>query len=78
MFGDHFVLLGGFRAIDLPDDIRYDLNSTVAEGDYNYKNHLYGGQIGAEFNLFKPTSPLQVAFDGKIGLFNAQRQRRHL
>ncbi|HZZ29301.1 MAG TPA: BBP7 family outer membrane beta-barrel protein [Pirellulales bacterium] len=66
---DQLALLVGFRWVELKDNVTYRLNSTVAEGNYDYNNHLYGGQIGADWAPFDHCNPLQIHIVGKVGVF---------
>ncbi len=66
--GDHLALLAGFRALELNDDLSYNIGP-VANGDYRYINHLYGGQLGADWALSDRSSPLQLDIVGKAGVF---------
>ena len=53
---DRLSLLGGFRWVELKDEMFYKLNGNVATGDYEYNNRLYGGQLGASLTLTRPTA----------------------
>jgi hypothetical protein len=66
---DQLVLLAGFRALDLRDDLSYKINSTVATGEYFYDNHMYGGQLGADWALMRPDNPLQFGVMLKAGVY---------
>jgi hypothetical protein len=66
---DQLALLVGFRWVELKDEAAYKINTTVAEGDYEYNNHLYGGQIGADWAVTSPRNPLQLNVVGKAGVF---------
>jgi len=66
---DHLTLLAGVRSISVDDKLHYDIATTVAHADYNYDNHLLGGQIGAEWAVFKPSNPFQVNLVGKFGVY---------
>ena len=61
-------LLAGFRWIELKDDVQYRIGST-ALGDYNFHNHLYGGQLGADWALTDPSNRLQLRVVGKVGVY---------
>lgn len=63
------VFLAGFRWIELADELFYHINNTVAEGDYQFNNHLYGGQIGLDWSLNGRNAPLQLNVVGKSGLY---------
>jgi hypothetical protein len=68
--GDRLSLLGGFRWVELKDEMVYKLNGNVATGDYEYNNRLYGGQVGASLNLApRPSSPVLFNVEGKAGLY---------
>jgi hypothetical protein len=62
--------LGGFRWVELKDEMFYKLNGNVATGDYEYNNRMYGGQIGARLDL-APAQMSRVIFtvEGKAGLY---------
>lgn len=66
---DQLALLAGFRAIELKDDLSYTINHTVASSQYDYNNHLYGGQFGADWSLTRRDNPLQINIVGKAGVF---------
>ena len=66
---DQLALLVGFRWVELKDNASYLLNNTVAEGSYDYNNHLYGGQIGADWAVTSRCNPLQLNVVGKAGIF---------
>ena len=55
--GDRVSLLVGFRWVELGDDSLYTINRTVAAGDYNFNNHLYGGQFRRRLEFDKPLQP---------------------
>ena len=65
---DQLVLLAGFRAIDLRDDLLYRIGPTAA-GEYFYDNHMYGGQLGADWALMRPDNPLQFGVMLKAGVY---------
>ncbi len=65
---DRLVLMAGFRTIELRDYLSYKIGSP-ALADYDYGNHLYGGQIGADWALAKPSSPLQLGVALKAGVY---------
>ncbi len=69
---DQLDVLTGFRWIELKDDMNYRINTTVAEGDYRYRNHLYGAQMGLDWKLTDRCSPLQINAVGKAGLYGNQ------
>ena len=66
---DQLVLLAGFRALDLRDDLAYKIAGNVATGDYFYDNHMYGGQLGADWALTRPCNPLQLGMIFKAGVY---------
>jgi len=69
MFNDQLTLLGGVRSISLDDKLHIDINTNVARGHYDYENDMIGGQIGAEWAVFKPSDPFQLNLVGKIGAY---------
>ena len=66
---DRLTLLGGFRWIELKDEMFYKLNGNVATGDYEYNNRLYGGQLGASFTPARPGGRLITNIEGKAGVY---------
>lgn len=66
---DRLAFLAGFRWIEVADEMAYKLNSTVAEGDYQYNNHLYGLQLGTDLSLTDRFNPLQLKATGKAGVY---------
>ena len=64
------TLLGGFRMVELNEqyDARGTLQATSQSLDVNSFNHLYGGQIGAEGEIFAIGS-LQINALCKAGAF---------
>lgn len=66
---DQLDFLAGFRWIELSDEMDYRINGTVAEGDYKYRNHLYGAQGGLDWKLTDRCNPLQIDTIGKAGLY---------
>jgi len=66
---DRITFLTGFRWVELADEMEYTLNTTVARGDYQYNNHLYGGQLGLDWQLTNRCSPLQINAVGKAGVY---------
>ena len=66
---DQVTFITGFRWIELSDEMDYRLNTTVAEGDYKYSNHLYGAQMGLDWKLTDRCNPLQIDAVGKAGLY---------
>jgi hypothetical protein len=69
---DQLDFLAGFRWVELSDEMSYRINGTVAEGDYKYRNHLYGGQLGLDWKLTDRCNPLQIDAVGKAGLYGNQ------
>ena len=63
------MLLAGFRALDLRDDLTYKLDTNVATGEYFYDNHMYGGQLGADWALMRPDNPVQFGVMLKAGVY---------
>jgi hypothetical protein len=66
---DRLSVLGGFRWIELKDEMFYKLNGNVATGDYEYNNRLYGGQVGASLNLARPARRFMANIEGKAGAY---------
>ncbi len=66
---ERLSLLGGFRWVELKDEMFYKLNGNVATGDYEYNNRLYGGQIGANLDLAPQASRVLFNIEGKAGLY---------
>jgi len=66
---DRWRIIAGFREIELRDQLQYKLNGNVATGQYNYNNHLWGGQLGANWSLTDWSSPVQINFYGKAGVY---------
>jgi hypothetical protein len=66
---DRLSLLGGFRWVELKDEMFYKLNGNVATGDYEYNNRLYGGQLGASLTLTRPTRRLIANVETKAGVY---------
>ena len=65
---EHLALLAGFRWAQLTDNATYKIGPTAA-GDYNYINHFYGGQLGADWSLTNRFNPLQLNVAGKAGIY---------
>lgn len=70
MFDDQLTLLAGVRSIGVNDNLHIHLNTNVAHGHYDYDNDLLGGQVGAEWAVFKPSDPFQLNLVGKIGVYS--------
>jgi hypothetical protein len=66
---DRLSWLVGFRTVELEDNVMYEINHTVAAGEYNYNNNLYGGQIGLDWALTGPSNPWQFNAIGKAGVY---------
>jgi hypothetical protein len=66
---DRLSILGGFRWVELKDEMFYKLNGNVATGDYEYNNRLYGGQLGASFTPTRPGRRLIANIEGKAGIY---------
>ena len=66
---DRVTILGGFRWVELKDEMFYKLNGNVATGDYEYNNRLYGGQLGLAFNPIRPGGRWISSVEGKAGLY---------
>lgn len=62
-------LIGGFRWVELKDEMFYKLNGNVATGDYEYNNRLYGGQLGASLTLNRPTHRWIANVETKAGVY---------
>jgi hypothetical protein len=74
--------LVGFRWIELHEDLHLaaDTGNNPTELDWDVDNHLYGGQLGAEINVFDrggPTSAL-VWFKGGVYGNDANNDFTHL
>ena len=65
---DQLSLLIGFRCVELKDDVSYQVGAP-AHADYNYNNHLYGGQFGADWALTSRSNPLQIEIVAKAGVY---------
>lgn len=66
---DRLSVLGGFRWVELKDEMFYKLNGNVATGDYEFNNRLYGAQLGASYSLARPTSRLIFNAETKVGVY---------
>ncbi len=67
--GDRLSLLGGFRWVELKDEMFYKLNGNVATGDYEYNNRLYGLQLGASFTPIRPGGRWITNLEAKGGVY---------
>ncbi len=79
---DWLTLLGGFRAVEL--DEHYCGHGTdvfdTTTSDFlntNTYNHLYGGQIGADAEVFNMGGPLQINLLVKAGAFGNAAQQNY-
>lgn len=68
-WSDQLTILGGFRMLEVNDDMIYRLNGNVATGQYEYNNYLYGAQIGADLALTDRANPFQLNVVGKAGYY---------
>jgi hypothetical protein len=66
---DRLTLLGGFRWIELKDEMFYKLNGNVATGDYEFNNRLYGGQLGLSFTPMRPAGRWIANIETKAGVY---------
>jgi hypothetical protein len=68
---DRVTFLAGFRAITLHDQLTYNVAFPAFGALYawNDNNHLYGGQVGGIFNLWRLEGPLRVTSTMKAGAF---------
>jgi hypothetical protein len=71
-FFDQLTFLVGVRQMTVQDTLDVQLNTTVARGKYDYRNHLTGGQIGLDWALFNRTSPFQLNLAGKLGWYHLE------
>jgi hypothetical protein len=72
---DNLTFLTGFRYLEVDEDLTFDLSilgSQFAQYAWADNNHLYGGQIGADVNLFGSGSPLKFDSIFKAGLYGVQ------
>jgi hypothetical protein len=72
-WGERCTLLAGFRWLELQDRLKYSVTFPAFDAEYNWDehNHLYGGQIGSDFDLWRPSSRLKINAVLKAGLFGA-------
>jgi hypothetical protein len=68
VWSERITWLVGFRWIELQDDLMYRIGP-VARGEYNYRNHMYGGQVGLDWLVLEGCGPWEVNAIGKLGLF---------
>jgi len=66
--GDRLSLLGGFRWIELKDEVTYNIGP-AARGNYEFNNHLYGGQIGANLNVAPAQTRWLANLETKAGVY---------
>jgi hypothetical protein len=67
--GDRCSFLAGFRWIELHDRLGYTFNNGVLTTNWNDNNHLYGGQIGSNLDLWPGCSPLRINATLKAGAY---------
>lgn len=64
---DCLTLLGGFRWVELSEEV----SELPGKGDpVRARNHLYGGQIGAELLVWDRCGPLRVTSGVRAGIFH--------
>ncbi|HTU26637.1 MAG TPA: hypothetical protein VMF30_14615 [Pirellulales bacterium] len=68
--GDRVSLIGGFRAVQLHDQLNLTIASPGIITNWNENNRLYGAQTGINLNLFQPGRALQFNGSLKAGLFS--------
>jgi hypothetical protein len=63
--------LAGFRWIELSEDINSTITFPAFSALYNWHttNHLYGGQLGADLNLWRLSGPLSINSVFKGGVY---------
>lgn len=66
---ERLTILAGFRYVGFDDTLDYSLNTTVAGGNYDYENDLFGGQIGGDWSLLDASRPIQLNVIGKAGVY---------
>lgn len=67
-WNDWLTVLGGFRWIELSDDLNTDVGNGLATIDYDVNNHLYGAQIGVVACLFE-RGAFHLEGHAKAGVF---------
>jgi hypothetical protein len=67
-WSDWLTVLGGFRWIELSDDLNTDLGAGLATFDTDVNNHLYGAQIGFDACLWQ-RGAFSVESFGKAGIY---------
>jgi hypothetical protein len=70
-WSDRCTLLAGFRWLEVRDRLRYAVTFPLFDADYDWDqhNHLYGGQIGTDLDLWKRNSRLKINAGLKAGVF---------
>lgn len=69
---ERITWLTGFRIIELHEELGYDVDFIVPNltgVNWNTDNHLYGGQVGADVQLWKLNAPLSVNGLFKAGIY---------
>lgn len=66
---DRLSILGGFRWVELKDEMVYKINGNVATGTYEFNNRLYGAQIGANYAIARPASRWIASAETKVGMY---------
>lgn len=79
---ERLTWLGGFRWLELSETLNYDIDLlSLVNNDFrwNTNNHLYGGQLGVDLQLWDLTSPLSINSTLKAGLYgnNADNHFRY-
>src|SRR4029078_1747504 len=69
---ERVTFLTGFRWVELADVLTYNITFPAFNATYywNENNHLYGGQVGGDFRLWRLTGPLSVNSSMKAGLYS--------
>ncbi|WP_425617922.1 hypothetical protein NA78x_001612 [Anatilimnocola sp. NA78] len=65
---ERLTWLAGFRWIELKDEMNYRIGP-VARSEYEYNNHMYGGQLGLDYLVIDGSGPWQINAIGKAGIF---------
>ncbi len=70
-YSDRTSWVIGFRAIEYQDDVNYDITFPAFTANYNWNenNHLYGAQLGGNFNLWNLDGPFQLTGSMKAGIY---------
>jgi Putative beta barrel porin-7 (BBP7) len=69
---DRVTWLAGFRWLELGEQLNYDIDLlSLVNNDFNWEtnNHLYGGQMGLDLQLWDLRSPLAINAVLKAGVF---------